>query len=819
MAEVVLQGVTKRYGDVVVVKPTDLTITDGELLVLVGPSGCGKSTTLRMIAGLEEISEGEISIGGNQVNDLPPKDRDIAMVFQSYALYPHMDVYENMAFGLRLRRMPEDEIRARVEDAASVLQLGNLLERFPRDLSGGQRQRVAMGRALVRKPAVFLFDEPLSNLDAKLRVQMRAEIARLHQRLNATIVYVTHDQVEAMTLADRIVIIREGEVQQVGAPLEVYSSPANAFVGGFIGSPAMNFLPAEIMGTGAEMSITGDGFCVPVPKPLLKHVATRGARNLLLGVRPEHFQPLAADDPDAAIVCEVEVVEPMGSEVLITTRVGEVPVTVRAFPDQAPRVGDRIGLSPEPARIHLFDTETERALVPPPEAPEAPAGRTVGLEAEDSEETAAVKAAPPARRGLMAKLAVGLILLVFAGLVYLTLPTQEETALAGEESPDAEPLPRKRVVLWHSYQAVERQALDKLVARFNQVQGRIQVETLAIPYGSFVDKLNAALPRGQGPDLFLFAHDRVGDWAESGVLEPIEFWTNEATVRRFFPKTLEALTYEGSLYGLPMAFKTCALYYNRKLVETPPSTTKQMIFMAQSLTNLPERRFGLAYENTKLFYHSAWLHGYGGRVFDDRGRLALPSPKASRSLEFAAWLRNVGRILPSEVTSVMAASLFNQGRAAMVISGPWFRGEIDEGVEYGVALLPEVHETGLPAQPFMTAEGLLISARSRVKRQAFEVAAYLTSDESALVRLLEAKQNVANWKSYNDKRARKDGVLSVFRAQVDRSVLVPNTPDMRVAWSPLDRALADHIAGRMSADEAVRRAAEEIRRYVEGRKP
>jgi multiple sugar transport system ATP-binding protein len=356
MAQLSLRHIYKRYtGDVVAVRDFNLEVADGEFIVLVGPSGCGKSTTLRMIAGLEEISEGVMSIDGREVNRLPPKDRDVAMVFQSYALYPHMSVYENMAFGLRLRKYPKDEIDRRVREAAEILDIGSFLERKPRALSGGQRQRVAMGRAIVRKPKLFLFDEPLSNLDAKLRVQMRAEIARLHRQLKVTSIYVTHDQTEAMTLANRIVVMKDGVVQQVGTPLELYRQPANRFVGGFIGSPSMNFLKATVRGGRVE----GDGFRVPLAAPMPTGLAE--GRQVWLGIRPESVRM-----PGAGGVGElkgsVDVKEVLGAEVYAYLTVGGQQFVARFSPDHAPMEGAQATLSVDPAGCQLFDPESDLVI-------------------------------------------------------------------------------------------------------------------------------------------------------------------------------------------------------------------------------------------------------------------------------------------------------------------------------------------------------------------------------------------------------------------------------------------------------------------------
>ncbi len=350
MASVTLDHVYKRFGDVQVVTDAQLDIEDGDFVVLVGPSGCGKSTTLRMVAGLEEISDGTIKIGEKVVNDLSPRDRDVAMVFQSYALYPHMTVYDNISFGLRLRKYDRGEIDNRVQEAAKILGLTDLLNRKPKQLSGGQRQRVAMGRSIVRQPAVFLFDEPLSNLDAKLRVQMRAEIARLHQRLGTTTLYVTHDQVEAMTLAKHIVVMNKGMIQQVGAPLELYAHPANTFVAGFIGSPAMNFFNVDVDNEGGVPHVKGEGVHAEVPERLRSQLKTS---ELVLGVRPEHLSE--ANGTPAHLTQSVEVLEPLGSEVHSLGTVGDTAVTAKLEPTTQVKVGDRVPLSIDLAHVHLFD--------------------------------------------------------------------------------------------------------------------------------------------------------------------------------------------------------------------------------------------------------------------------------------------------------------------------------------------------------------------------------------------------------------------------------------------------------------------------------
>jgi len=363
MGQVVLRNVNKFYDSVHAVKDVNLQIRDKEFVVFVGPSGCGKTTTLRMIAGLEVISSGDISIDGQVVNNLPPMDRDIAMVFQNYALYPHMSVYDNMAFGLKMRKFNRREIAKRVQEAADILDIGDYLKRKPRQLSGGQRQRVALGRAIVRHPRVFLFDEPLSNLDAKLRVQMRVELKKLHQRLGTTAVYVTHDQVEAMTLGDRVIVMRDGLVQQVGEPLDLYNSPANRFVAGFIGSPAMNFASVTMMDGNGRLTAKNAGLELEVPASHAERLRSHIGREVTMGIRPENLHVATETDPAGlTFPSKVEVVEQLGSEILLDVRVGNDTMVAAVDPTIRARVQDQIRLAVNPARLHFFDAQTELAI-------------------------------------------------------------------------------------------------------------------------------------------------------------------------------------------------------------------------------------------------------------------------------------------------------------------------------------------------------------------------------------------------------------------------------------------------------------------------
>ena len=378
MAEVILKNVYKRYNGAIAVSSVSLEIADREFFILVGPSGCGKSTTLRMVAGLEEVTEGEIWIGGRKVNDVPPKDRDIAMVFQNYALYPHMTVYENMAFGLKLRGYSKKEIEARVKEAAEILNMGSLMQRKPKELSGGQRQRVAVGRAIVRKPKVFLFDEPLSNLDAKLRVQMRMELSKLHDRLQTTIIYVTHDQVEAMTMGDKICVMKDGVIQQVAPPLQLYNQPTNRFVAGFIGSPPMNFMKVVILErkNGAKSGLWlkepdtehhADSFQLKVEKEMERVLKPYVGKTVTLGIRPEDIYDrlfYAGEIHEGAWTkATVDVVEPMGAEKYLYLSTGKNSLIARVEPQNSAKPQQDIDIVVNMDKIRIFDTESEKAII------------------------------------------------------------------------------------------------------------------------------------------------------------------------------------------------------------------------------------------------------------------------------------------------------------------------------------------------------------------------------------------------------------------------------------------------------------------------
>jgi multiple sugar transport system ATP-binding protein len=365
VAEIRFENVSKRFGNVIAAAGISLTVKDKEFVAFVGPSGCGKTTTLRIIAGLEQADEGSIYIGDRKVNDLPPKDRNVAMVFQDYALYPHMTIYKNMSFGLRLKRHPKDEIHRRVMETAKILGIEDLLDRRPKQLSGGQRQRVAMGRAIVRKPQAFLFDEPLSNLDAKLRVQVRRELARLHEKIENTIIYVTHDQIEAMTLADRIVIMDHGRIMQIGSPMEVFDNPKNQFVAGFIGSPAMNFLEVRVLEENGALVLKGASFQFNVPDRLRERCLKAKDREVILGIRPQHIHDGESRGPlkDAQpLRLNVEIVEPVGVEIILYGSCGSAQLTACVDPGTHAAPHRESDFLVDMNRIHLFDKETGETL-------------------------------------------------------------------------------------------------------------------------------------------------------------------------------------------------------------------------------------------------------------------------------------------------------------------------------------------------------------------------------------------------------------------------------------------------------------------------
>ena len=379
----------------------------------------------------------------------------------------------------------------------------------------------------------------------------------------------------------------------------------------------------------------------------------------------------------------------------------------------------------------------------------------------------------------------------------------------------------KPLVLWHSYRASERKALEETVKRWNQGARKKdpKIQLLAVPYDAFPDKITAAIPRGHGPDLFIFAHDRVGDWAESKVIEPIEFWMTEKHADKFLFKSIDALCYGDSLFGLPMAFKSTALYYNRALLPRPPKNTNELLAMGRKQTNPDEGRYGLVYDNRKLYFHAPWLFGFSGKVFDAKGVLRVNTPAARKALAFAYRMGGKGGIVPPESSSTVTTSLFNSGKAAMVISGPWMLGEIDAKIKYAVAPLPVVSGTGKAAAPFLGAEGVMMSSKCTRKAAAFRAMTFLTSDEMAVIRMLRARQPVASVAAWKDPRVKKknDRVLAAFRKQLDASVVMPGTPEMRLVWSPYDMAIQKVVTGSARPAAALKEAEAEIQRFLQMR--
>lgn len=375
----------------------------------------------------------------------------------------------------------------------------------------------------------------------------------------------------------------------------------------------------------------------------------------------------------------------------------------------------------------------------------------------------------------------------------------------------------KPLVLWHAYRAAERSALEETVQRWNRGgRGRDPaIQLLAVPYDAFPDKITAAVPRGQGPDLFIFAHDRVGDWAASRIVEPIEFWMTEALADRFLFKTIDALCYKDSLYGLPLAFKSTALYYNRDMVAVPPRTTDELVALGRRLTDAPAGRYGLVYDNVKLYFHAPWHFGFGGRIFDEKGQLRVRSAEAEQALAFARRLGGPGGIVPPEASAVLATSLFSQGKAAMAISGPWLHGELPPSLRVGVAPLPRVSATGKPAAPFLGAEGIMMTGTCRQKAAAFRAMVFLTSDEAAVLRAVRARQPVANAAAWREPRVAADSLLRAFRQQLDSAEVMPGTPEMRLVWSTFDSALQKVIGGGVAPARALAEADLEIRRHLE----
>lgn len=375
----------------------------------------------------------------------------------------------------------------------------------------------------------------------------------------------------------------------------------------------------------------------------------------------------------------------------------------------------------------------------------------------------------------------------------------------------------QELVLWHSYRAREKRALQQVVKAYNASQNKVRIKALKIPYDAYADKITAAIPRGHGPDLFIFAHDRIGDWADNKIIEPISFWVNPKLLGRFFPKTLKVLVYKNALYGLPLAFKSLALFYNKALVKTPPKTTRDLLATAKKLTNRSSKQYGLVYQAGDFYYHAPWLHGFGGRVFT-KGKPSLNSKAAIQSFQFAQSLALKHKLLPKEPNSHLVSSLFNRGKAAMVINGPWFRGEIKAGLKYGVVPLPTVSSTGKAAAPFLTSEAVFLSKKSKHKKLAFGFVKYLTAFKSAMTRLTIGKQPVANRKAHATAAAKKDAIVRAFRAQLKTAIPMSNSPEMRMVWDPALNALGAILRNQATASKALEEAQKKVVSYIKDKK-
>ncbi len=374
----------------------------------------------------------------------------------------------------------------------------------------------------------------------------------------------------------------------------------------------------------------------------------------------------------------------------------------------------------------------------------------------------------------------------------------------------------KEVTLWHAYRSKEKVALEKVVANFNKSQSDIKLKAMVVPYDAFADKITAAIPRGKGPDLFIFAQDRLGDWAASELIEPVDFWVNDELRKQFLKPTLDAMIYDDSVYGLPMAFKSVALFYNADLVKAPPKDTNAMIALAKKLTDAKAGKYGLVYENANFYYQAAWMQGFGGRVFGKKGKPTLATKATIDSMKFAQRLAHKEGIMPEEIGATLVSTLFNSGKAAMVINGPWFTGEINKKVKYKVAVLPTISENGKPARPFLTAEGLIMSAKAKDKKAAFAAMKYLTSAAAAKIMAKEGRQPVARADAYNDPKIAKDPILSVFRKQLSNSVPMPNTPAMRMVWGDATTAMNKIINGKKAPEGAMKEAQKSISQLVKG---
>ncbi len=740
MASVDVNDLNKQFGQTRVLKGVSLAIPEGAFAVLVGPSGCGKSTLLRLLAGLEQADSGTIRFGDRDVTRLPPRDRDIAMVFQSYALYPHLTVRENLAFGLSLRKASAAEIDARVREASAMLGLEPLLDRLPRMLSGGQRQRVAMGRAIVRRPGLFLFDEPLSNLDAALRSQVRVDIRKLHDRLGATSVYVTHDQVEAMTLADVMFVLNKGVVEQAGAPLDIYANPATRFVAGFMGMPAMNFFEGVV--TADRAVVSSGGVTTPIDDGRFADGLAPG-REITVGVRP-HDVRLVAEGEGAPL--PVTIVEALGTESFAHGSLGGGGAP--SSPASRPR--RRCGrATPSTSRSPPLTSSTAR-----PARASAPRSH----EARSLHGALRAPRAPPAAR-----------------------PRRAHPPLAR--------LPRRRA--------------GRPGRHPRPVEGRAR-RAVSIPYDAYNAKLAAAIPLGDGPDLFIDEHKRLGDFRYRKLVAPV----GDALEPGVFSAPALAAVRDGDVaWAVPLSNKCVALYVNTALVDHTPADLEGMADLAGKLGPgvVP-----LAFETRNAYYVAAILSAFGGALIDDQDRFGFVGPDAVRAVELDRWLIEK-HAAPEDADGALVTDLFGSGQAAFAISGPWLAASLGgKNLRYRVEQLPRVRATGLPMRPLLGVESVMLSPAGAAKPEVRALARLLAGKDAAVIRA-----------RYGTPSARSDvvmpeGPVRAFAEQALTAIPMPSSRAMTAAWDPANRAIRKVLRRDVDTEVAL---AEAKHRYDDVRRP
>ncbi|MBN1827355.1 MAG: sn-glycerol-3-phosphate ABC transporter ATP-binding protein UgpC [Candidatus Eisenbacteria bacterium] len=803
MAGVVLRNLVKSYGKgKPVLKNVNLEIGDREFMVLVGPSGCGKSTVLRVISGLEDVDGGEVRIDDRLVNGVPPRERDVAMVFQNYALYPHMTVYENIAFGLRVRGFGRDEIDKLVREAAEVLNLSPFLAKLPKQLSGGERQRVALGRAIVRKPKVFLFDEPLSNLDAKLRVQMRAEISALHRRLRITTVYVTHDQVEAMTMGERITVIRSGEIQQVARPLDLYRQPANRFVAEFIGSPPMNILP--VLWDGESMTVAGvkidlRGERLGLPEEL------RG-KGVLLGVRPEKVEVFAGG---GGVPAQIDLVEPMGGESNIYLRVEGKRVIARIEGDTPLRAGEEASIRFPVSEAHFFHGETgvrigrsgESETIAAPAAPPPPPEEETRRRAP-----AAPSEGPPRRKRVALWWAIGVtaVLAVLLGFYF--------GGRSGGGRSAAGPGEAVEITIWQMMDPPEKALFEELVYEFTRAHPNWTIsQTHFAPDNLRTQFLTSALGGG-GPEIIYGPSDQVGPLSTAETILPIDEVFSDEFLGQFIPLAFDTLN--GHVWQLPARVGNhLTLLYNREMLAEPPATLRDLVRVARELTidtngdGAPDR-YGLVFNIKEPFWLVPFLGAWGGWVMDREYRPTLDTPAMVGALRFLQEMRRGKKIMPEDCNYEVAHTLFQEKKAAMLINGPWsWRGYEEAGVDFGLAPIPKNDETGYWPSPMISSVGYSVNANVKPEKleRVKELLDYLTSPE-VQIRYVERLWTIPTRKAaLEDPKVQSHPRVADSWEQYRHGRRMPVVTEMRAIWDAMRPAYQNVLNGEATPVEAARK--------------